>query len=188
MCLVSATQVLDHVPSSPAESSCISPPHCRPGPRPGTPLSRRPAAADVRTPPAGQNMSRIPPTLGDPICTGIFHTSAKDSRTSPRTGRQDQPARSCHDPAICPLADPIAREEEVARGHRGHLARRITYRAIRAAICQQGCSIRGQPRDRLAQAAARQCPATILLTGGSSRQLSGGAVILNSVIMSPLVS
>jgi hypothetical protein len=32
VCLVSATQVLDHVPSSPAESSCISLSHCRPGP------------------------------------------------------------------------------------------------------------------------------------------------------------
>jgi hypothetical protein len=72
--------------------------------RPGTPLSHRPAAADVRTPPAGQDMCRILPTLADPICTGIFHTSAKDSRTSPRTGRQDQSARSCHDLAICPLA------------------------------------------------------------------------------------
>ena len=41
-------------------------------------------------------MYRILPTLGVPICTGIFHTSAKDSRTSPRTGRQDQPARSRH--------------------------------------------------------------------------------------------
>jgi hypothetical protein len=56
-------------------------------------------------------MCRILPTLADPICTDIFHTSAKDSRTSPRTGRQDQSARSCHDPAICPLADPISREE-----------------------------------------------------------------------------
>jgi hypothetical protein len=55
-------------------------------------------------------------------------------------------------------------------------------------VTSSRCSIRGQPRDRPAQAAARQCPATILLTGGSSRQLSGGAVILNSVIMSPLVS
>jgi hypothetical protein len=32
-------------------------------------------------------MCRILPTVGDPICTGIFHTSAKDSRTSPRTGK-----------------------------------------------------------------------------------------------------
>jgi hypothetical protein len=110
VCLVSATQVLDHVPSSPAESSCISPSHCRPGPGPGPPLSRRPAAADVRTPPAGQDMCRILSTLADPICTGILPTS-EDSRASPRTGRQAQSARSCHDPAICPLADPISREE-----------------------------------------------------------------------------
>jgi hypothetical protein len=93
VCLASATQVLDHVPSSPVESHCISPPQLPSWTRPGTPLSYRPAAADVPTPPAGHNMRRILPTLGDPTCTGIFHTSAKDSRTSPRTGRQDQSAR-----------------------------------------------------------------------------------------------
>jgi hypothetical protein len=32
VCLVSATQVLDHVPLSPAEPCCISLSHCRPGP------------------------------------------------------------------------------------------------------------------------------------------------------------
>ena len=111
VCLASATQVLDHVPSSPAESSCISPSQLPSWTRPGTPLSRQPAAADAHTSPAGQDMCRILPTPGDPICTGIFHTSAKDSPTSPRTGRQDKSARSCHDPAICPLADPISREE-----------------------------------------------------------------------------
>jgi hypothetical protein len=88
----------------------------RPNCRPGTPLTRRPAAADVRTPPAGQDMCRILPTRGDPIYTGIFRTSAKASRTSPRTSRQDQSARSCRDPAICPLAGPISREEGTDAG------------------------------------------------------------------------
>ena len=32
VCLVSATQILDHIPSSPAASCCISPSHRRPGP------------------------------------------------------------------------------------------------------------------------------------------------------------
>jgi hypothetical protein len=52
--------------------------------------------ADVRTPPAGQDMCRIPPALADPICTGIFHTSAKDSRASPedrQAGAFPRPAR-----------------------------------------------------------------------------------------------
>jgi hypothetical protein len=40
-------------------------------------------------------------------------------------------------------------------------------------VTSSRCSIRGQPRDRLAQAAARQCPAAILLTGGSSRKRVG---------------
>ena len=65
----------------------------------GHAANRRPAIADFRTPPARQDLRQTLPTLGDPTCTGIFHTSAKD--------RQDQSARSGHDPAICPLADPI---------------------------------------------------------------------------------
>jgi hypothetical protein len=112
--------------------------------RPGTPLSRRPPAADVRTPPAGQDMYRILPTPGDPICPGIFHTSAKDSPTSPRTGRQDQSARSGHDPAICPLAGPISRDEgSDARTPPG------TWRAtLHTGPSGQGSASKAHDRDR----------------------------------------
>jgi hypothetical protein len=65
VCLVSATQVLDHVPSSPAESSCISPPQLPSWTRPGTPLTHRPAAADARTPPAGHAPDTVPPWKSD---------------------------------------------------------------------------------------------------------------------------
>jgi hypothetical protein len=44
-------------------------------------------------------MRRIVPHLGNPICTTIFHTPAKDSRASPGPVRHDRSARSCHDPA-----------------------------------------------------------------------------------------
>jgi hypothetical protein len=111
VCLVSATQVLDHVPSNPAESSCISPSHCRPGPGPGTPLSHRPAAADARHSPRPY-MRRIVSHLGNPIRTAsIVHTPAKDSRASPGPVRPDRSARSCHGcraPAISPTEDQSA--------------------------------------------------------------------------------
>ncbi len=45
------------------------------------------------------DMRRILSRLGNPICTAIVHTPAKDSRASPGPARQDRSARSCHGPA-----------------------------------------------------------------------------------------
>jgi hypothetical protein len=94
VCLVSATQVLDHVPSSPAPSHC---PTAVLDPA-GAPLSHRPAAANARHSPRSY-MRRIVSHPGNPICTAIVHTPAKDSRASPGPVLQDWSARSCHGPA-----------------------------------------------------------------------------------------
>ena len=113
--------------------------------RPGTPLSSRPAAADVRTP------------RPDRTCAGYFPPleirSARASFTPPpkMPGQARGPAgrtnpRGPADLATCPLADPISRKEEATRGHRGDLARRVTYRAIR-----QRSASKAHDRDRPAR-------------------------------------
>ena len=107
VCLVSATQVLDHVPSSPAESCCISSSRRRPG----TPLSRQPAAANARTPPAGHAPSD---TDHLSLCQPDPFQSATATTLEIRSAR----------PSFTPATD--------------SRPRRITCRAIRAAICQQG--------------------------------------------------
>ena len=93
-------------------------PNCRPGPGRHA-AEPPPAAADVRTPPARQDMCRTPPTLGDPICTGIFHTSAKD----PGQARGPAGRTNPHGPATIP---PSVRwqarfpaKKEATRGHHG---------------------------------------------------------------------
>ena len=81
------------------------------------PLSRRPAAADAHTSPAGHAPDTVPPWKSD--LHGHRSHPAKDSRPSPGPARQDRSARSCHGP----LADPIPAKREAAPGHRGQLAR-----------------------------------------------------------------
>src|ERR1039457_7679803 len=65
VCLVSATQVLDHVPSSPAESCCISSSHCCP--EPGRHAAEPPACRSPYPPlpPAGYAPGSVPPWKSD---------------------------------------------------------------------------------------------------------------------------
>jgi hypothetical protein len=77
-----------------------------------------PPACRSRCPYSRPDMRRILSHLGNPICTRIFHTSAKDSQTSPRTGRQDQSARSATIPPSVGWQARFPAKREATRGHR----------------------------------------------------------------------
>ena len=85
-------QVLDHVPSSPAESRCISPPTAV-ATRPGTPLSHRPPQPMAVLP--GLACAGYCPTLEIRSARPSF-TPRKDSRPIPGPARQELPAWSRH--------------------------------------------------------------------------------------------
>jgi hypothetical protein len=82
-----------------------------------------PPACRTRCPYSPGRTGHVPDTStsADPICTGIFHTSAKDSLDKPED-RQTGPIR-----AVLPRSRhlsagrPDSGEEEAPRGHRGHL-------------------------------------------------------------------
>jgi hypothetical protein len=77
-----------------------------------------PPACRSRCPYSRPDMRRILSHLGNPSCTRIFHTSAKDSQTSPRTGRQDQSARSATIPPSVGCQARFPAKREATRGHR----------------------------------------------------------------------
>ena len=72
------------------------------------------------------DMRRILSRLGNPICTAIVHTPAKDSRASPGPARQDRSARSCHGPATVRWQARFPRRGKRREGHRRHASVRLT--------------------------------------------------------------
>ena len=108
------------------------------------------AAADVRTPPAGQNTCRILPTLGDPTCTRIFHTSAKDpgqargpagavlrwaDRGSPETGAVTSPRSSS---VFAGFRFP---REVIAVAVRWYLRYGLSYRDVEKLLAERGVAV-----------------------------------------------
>ena len=85
----------------------------------------KPPACRSRCPPLPRpDMRRILSHPGNPICTAIFHTPAKDSRASPGPARQDRSARSCHGPlaGLRHLMMVLREYEDFDNSHRPHRA------------------------------------------------------------------
>jgi hypothetical protein len=97
VCLVSATHVLDHVPSRPAEYHSIQFSRCDPAvPGPAGHVTGPPDGAQPIAALRGRTGARILSHLRNPICAAIFHTppQAPRPRPRPRPARRNRSPRS----------------------------------------------------------------------------------------------
>jgi hypothetical protein len=133
VCLVSATQVLDHVPRSPAESRCVPFSRCHPaipGAGRGTSLRRR-KLSHLRNP-VSAAISHRPPQITGP--------------DRDRRGGADPHAHHARKPAFLPAArgalavrrGPAHPPAPPMPAHRERQAHRVTCRASQAAIRRPG--------------------------------------------------